>query len=55
MRVVRCLYCITKYLMSSGEGMICKRHIKYNKKPYCIDGLQYNVLSISYKSFEMLS
>lgn len=53
MRVVRCLYCIISYLMSSGEGMFCKPH-KYNQKPYCIDGLRYNALSISYKSFEML-
>lgn len=55
MRVVRSLYCIITYLMSSGEGVFCEPHIKYNQKPYCIDGLRYNALSISYKSFKILS
>lgn len=55
MSVVRSLYCIITYLMSSGEWMFCEPHIKYNQKPYCIDGLRYNALSISYKSFERLN
>lgn len=51
MRVVRSLYCI----ITAGEGMFCEHHIKYNQKPYCIDGLRYNALSISSKSFERLN